>query len=147
MNELMIEQWNKQVSNNDLVYHLGDVSFGNMNETRDVLSKLNGRIVLILGNHDKHETMKQLKRFESIHNYLEVGYKGHKFVMFHYPIFEWNQLHRGYIHLHGHVHGRNLPMPEGRMMDVGIDTRTDMGLYSLDEVIELMKDKPIRCYH
>lgn len=147
MTELMIEAWNNKVAPNDLVYHLGDVSFGKKEETKDVLHRLNGNIILILGNHDNEENMKQMKRFDEVTRYKEIRHNGERCILFHYPIFEWDQLHRGTIHFYGHVHGRGLPMPEGRSCDVGIDTRTDMAPYSLDEIVEQMLGRPIRCHH
>jgi calcineurin-like phosphoesterase family protein len=52
MNEYLIDTWNSQVSPSDSVYHLGDFS---MKPTIafDVVPKLNGKITLIAGNHDR----------------------------------------------------------------------------------------------
>lgn len=52
MNGCMIEKWNSKVRTNDEVVVLGDLSFGNGEETNKVLAELNGRIYLINGNHD-----------------------------------------------------------------------------------------------
>lgn len=52
MNKTMIKLWNETVSNNDVVLHLGDVAFGNKEEAKKILQQLNGRKVLIRGNHD-----------------------------------------------------------------------------------------------
>lgn len=49
MDKEMIKQWNKIVKPDDIVYHLGD--FGNL----DMLKKLNGRIRLVMGNHERKE--------------------------------------------------------------------------------------------
>lgn len=38
----------------DKIYHLGDFGFGSKEQIANVVSKLNGRIFLILGNHDNH---------------------------------------------------------------------------------------------
>ena len=147
MTQLMVEAWNNKVAPNDIVYHLGDVSFGKFEETKRVLHQLNGNIILILGNHDNEENMKQTKRFVEITRYKEIRHNGERCILFHYPIFEWDQLHRGTIHFYGHVHGRELTIPDGRACDVGIDTKTDMAPYSLDERIESMLKRPIRCHH
>ena len=34
----------------------------------------------------------------------ELKYAGHTFVLFHYPIAQWNGFYHGAIHLHGHQH-------------------------------------------
>ena len=53
MNEVLIYNWNKVVSNTDIVYHLGDVAINQKERFRkEILPKLNGKIVFIKGNHD-----------------------------------------------------------------------------------------------
>ena len=49
MDKEIIKQWNKIVKPDDIVYHLGD--FGNLT----MLKKLNGRIRLVMGNHERKE--------------------------------------------------------------------------------------------
>ena len=50
--EFLIDNWNKVVSPTDKIYHLGDVGFYNVSKLLEVMSRLNGRKVLIKGNHD-----------------------------------------------------------------------------------------------
>lgn len=142
----MITTWNQRVSPSDTVYHLGDVSFASDERTARILQQLNGTIHLVKGNHDK-SALSQLcrDRFASIQQYLRVTIDRHTVVMFHYPIYEWDQMHRGAFHLYGHVHGG--VEIAGRAMDVGIDTRTDMAPYSWDEVKQRLLAKPIREHH
>ena len=52
--ELVISNWNKTISKNDVVLHLGDFAFGNKEEVKKVRDKLNGTIYMIKGNHDRH---------------------------------------------------------------------------------------------
>jgi calcineurin-like phosphoesterase family protein len=62
----------------------------------------------------------------------------------HFPIASWNDMARGSIHLHGHVHLEpNKRIGPGKMMDVGVDGNN---LYpiSLAEVITLMDKQPIK---
>ena len=44
----LIANWNQCVAKSDLVLHLGDVSFAKP----EVLNRLNGRIIMLVGNHD-----------------------------------------------------------------------------------------------
>lgn len=92
MDAELIYRWNSVVRNQDLVYHLGDVAFGDPHE---YLAQCNGRKVVIRGNHD---------RKIGDHEYLEVPLSSRRFVMFHYPIEEWNHWYRNSIHVHCHVH-------------------------------------------
>jgi len=49
MNVTLTNNWNSLVKPNDTVYHLGDFSFN----AGKYIDKLNGKIILIYGNHDK----------------------------------------------------------------------------------------------
>lgn len=49
MNSVMISNFNKKISNQDLTFHIGD--FGDY----DILSRLNGRHIIILGNYEIDE--------------------------------------------------------------------------------------------
>lgn len=46
MDYIMISNWNRVVKRDDIVFHLGD--FGNL----ETIKKLNGKVVLIYGNHE-----------------------------------------------------------------------------------------------
>ena len=46
MNEYMIEKWNGKVRKNDDVIIIGDLSWGNAEETNALLKRLNGRLYL-----------------------------------------------------------------------------------------------------
>lgn len=52
MHDFLIHRWNNVVSAEDTVYHLGDFSLGTKKETESILTRLNGSIILIRGNHD-----------------------------------------------------------------------------------------------
>lgn len=55
MNETIIERHNNLVRPNDKYYCLGDVIFGfNQHKAESILSRLNGKKRLILGNHDNY---------------------------------------------------------------------------------------------
>lgn len=124
MNQSMIDEWNDQVQPGDLVYHLGDFAFCSAEKARGLLARLNGRKILVTGNHD----VKLLrdpgvrKAFESVHDYLKITHNGQLVIMFHYPIhYEWDQAHRGSVHFYGHVHGKKVGLEEFRARDVGVD--------------------------
>lgn len=52
MNEVLLKAWNEVVKPEDTVYFLGDFCF-NPQKALEWLSKLNGEIIFISGNHDK----------------------------------------------------------------------------------------------
>ena len=113
MNEYMIEKWNAKVRKRDEVVILGDFSLGNVEETTALLGRLQGKLHLILGNHDhvmEHKRM-DLSRFEWVKRYAELSDNGRKVVLCHYPIFCYNGQYRldrngkpSTYMLYGHVH-------------------------------------------
>lgn len=52
MDSVLIKNWNETVSNKDVVIHLGDFAFCSKERAREICSELNGRKILIKGNHD-----------------------------------------------------------------------------------------------
>ena len=52
MNEVMIANWNNVIGKDDTVFHLGDFCLGGAAEWTKILDRLNGKIYLIMGNHD-----------------------------------------------------------------------------------------------
>lgn len=55
MNQILIANYNAVVQPTDTVYLLGDLSFHiPVEEANELISRLNGKKHLILGNHDKH---------------------------------------------------------------------------------------------
>jgi calcineurin-like phosphoesterase family protein len=104
MDQALIDNWNARVSRNDIVYHLGDLSYHRPDKTYEIISQLNGQIVLLEGNHDKLN-LKLRKRFQTVKRLHEVRIEGQKIIMRHYALMTWNGMHRGSWMLHGHSHG------------------------------------------
>ncbi|MGL6185685.1 MAG: metallophosphoesterase family protein [Clostridium chrysemydis] len=100
MDNKLIDNWNKVVGKNDIVYVLGDFSFKGRNLDY-YLDKLNGKIILIKGNHDKYF---RHNKIISIHDYLEIQVDNVLYVLSHYPMTAWNHAFKDSIHLYGHVH-------------------------------------------
>lgn len=141
MNSHMIDEWNAVVEPKDTVYYLGDLSFMKPVDTAILLTKLNGRIRLISGNHDhrksidavvkllagpdpvKHaDTIKfaVLDRLFTLKTVLEDVPL--RLELCHFPMLTWDRAHYGVWHLHGHSHGFcRYPHPNTTMLDVGVD--------------------------
>lgn len=49
-----IALWNSIVGKDDLVFYVGDFCDGADHELQEIRSQLNGRMILIKGNHDKN---------------------------------------------------------------------------------------------
>jgi calcineurin-like phosphoesterase family protein len=148
MNNAMAEEWNNKVEPDDLVYILGDVAFMSGSDAGRMMTRLNGVKILVEGNHDK-KTLNDVTfrtAFKEIHKYLDINYDGHKIVMFHYPIAEWDQMHRGALHFHGHLHGGKSGLEKYRALDVGMDSTGEI-VISMDRAVRLIKDNEIKRHH
>ena len=104
MNSELIKRWNSAVSPEDTVYILGDMFWCDTNTAVDVLKQLNGKKVLIKGNHDKCEDENFRKQFALICDYLEIVDHGKNIVLCHYPIPCFKNHYHGWYHFYGHVH-------------------------------------------
>jgi len=96
----MIRQWNETVGEDDTVFHLGDFQWKDMG----YFSNLKGHKILIKGNHDPAPTL--ALPWDAIHQYHEITQSQKRFVLFHYPIEEWNHKFHGSVHLFGHTHNQ-----------------------------------------
>lgn len=118
MNQSLIENWNKIVSSDDEVYHLGDFCFGDMGMVSSIRQQLSGKIHLIWGNHDSNQ-VRSYKGWESSNPYKEITLNKQKIVLFHYGCRVWNGSSHGSLMLYGHSHGKL--MGNSQSMDVGVD--------------------------
>lgn len=140
--------WNAEVGALDTVIILGDVAFLSAREAADIMNSLNGEKVLVPGNHDVKLLKDPVFRncFKEIHIYHEIERDGRKIVMFHYPIAEWNGMHRGSIHFHGHLHGSKSGLEEFRCRDVSFDATGRIVSNLNDMIADAMKGK-IKGHH
>jgi calcineurin-like phosphoesterase family protein len=123
MDEAMIRDWNALVAPEDLTYILGDFAFHKLEAALTIVRRLNGRKILIEGNHDEHLIKHEEFRaeFEEIYVYHEISFNKNHVCLFHYPIAEFNRQHRGAVHFHGHLHGSPSGLESYRVLDVGMD--------------------------
>lgn len=55
MDNEMIRRWNSVVGKNDIVWNLGDFCFGGKENAERIFPQLNGKINLVMGNHDHYK--------------------------------------------------------------------------------------------
>jgi len=157
MNAHLVGNINEMVGQDDILIHLGDWSFGGFEQIELFRNQIVCKNVhIITGNHDHHiennrEGCQSL--FRSVNKYLNLDVKWNvgtplmgeqRFALMHFPIASWDNMARGAIHLHGHVHFEpRLRIGAGKMMDVGVDGN---GLYpiQMSEVLRLMRNQPIK---
>jgi len=170
MNDAIVKGINDNVAENDILYHLGDWSFGGIDSIYAFRRRINCKnIHLILGNHDHHiennrrvslqedanehyDNTTARSLFSSVSHVLNKEIGGQKMVLCHYAMRTWDKAHHGTWMLYGHSHGTldDYWHPNGyqrfRTIDVGIDSifryTGEYRPISLDELKEAFKDRP-----
>jgi calcineurin-like phosphoesterase family protein len=105
----MVEQWNKLVKPKDRIYVLGDVAI--KRSGLKILEQLNGRKVLVRGNHDIFKLKDYAEHFDDIRG----CFYHHEFMMSHIPLHPelFEQRFKGNIH--GHLHCHNVRLADGSL--------------------------------
>lgn len=128
MDETIIENWNKRVTNDDHIFILGDLAYKGKPPEK-YLSRLNGKKHLIIGNHDKRITDNYgfyRKFFVEITPMKSVNDNGTKIVLCHYPLVEWDGYYRDTLHFYGHVH--NTFHNENTLYAAGMNNAYNVGV-------------------
>ena len=169
MNITILKSINDVVAEDDELYFLGDWSFGGIRNIWNFRKQIIcNNIHFIPGNHDNNiiknkplpnchwelfddeivdgvwraadEFVFAQELFLMHPKIKELIYKDQKFILSHYPLEQWEDMDKGSIHLHGHVHhtldGSDLNMFFKRM-DVGWEGK----IYSADDIIAEMNKK------
>ena len=143
MEDVFVSNWNSLVGKNHEVYHLGDFLFAPKNlvesEANRILERLNGKVHIIWGNHDKELIKSNNLNFASTHYLRTISLDRQKIVLCHYRMAEWDCKHHGAWHLWGHSHGNAGPNGP-RDMDVGVDPLGYKPI-SFDELREVFTSK------
>jgi len=104
MDRTMVERWNACVQPGDRVYLLGDVAFNR--RTIEPVRHLNGRIVLVRGNHDELRLRDYAELFDDVRGLVSKG----SCVMSHAPIHPMC-MDRWTMNIHGHLHAKSVGDP------------------------------------
>lgn len=143
MRESLINNWNSVVSNEDVVYCLGDFCLLNKSTAKEIVARLNGYKILIRGNHDNHNIQWYLDiGFNEVCPYRMLCYDNLKILLTHRPYsipLEFTNMPFD-LHIYGHVHSKGIDTGEfptfakdGACVCV---ERTNYTPISLDEVIK-----------
>jgi calcineurin-like phosphoesterase family protein len=143
--QTLIDRWNKNLNEESIVFHLGDIMFGYNGEERlkDLILNLKFKnLFLFGGNH--HAGYKQLleksdelngvscvhshsKTIYFVPNYMEIIVCGQPIVLSHYPLASWNGQSKGSWMIHGHCHANLYKSDIGKILykckiiDVGVE--------------------------
>jgi len=134
MNEALIANWNRTVGPNDHIFHLGDFAMGDVDEWNSILNRLNGKIHLILGNHDlltiSHGCPDKLEKICQ-QKIIMIG--KHQIILNHYPMLCYAGADKNTWQLFGHVHTckKKTGSDAGRLQHL-LPTQYDVGVDNND---------------
>jgi len=147
----LIRRWNEKVPEDGIVFHLGDVGFGNPKDIDNILRQLNGTIYLVIGNHDWRRIVNKHKwRFETMTQQINMKIGDRHIILNHYPMLAFSGAWRGVdatYQLFGHVHtspytDEGLDQARMKMLftsqyDVGVDNNdfTPVSWKEVDQII------------
>lgn len=156
MNEAIINNWNKVVPEDGIVFILGDFCFGGKDKWQNFYNQLNGKKYLILGNHDDPKIAKQVFK-QSINtcealDQLLIKVQGDEEIpeqfifLCHYPMIAWPMKEKGGWHLFGHIHSLDGISTYNNILsntqyDVGVDNNnyTPLSFQQIKEIITRQK--------
>lgn len=164
MNEVFIKNWNSVVDNDSVVFHLGDFAWGGFKKWKDVRDRLNGRIILVIGNHDLRNLTETAKKelFEYTTQQMYLRIEGRPVYLNHYPFLCYAGIYREpkdqVWALHGHIHlgpnsleGKDVPRMQylfPTQYDVGVDMNnyTPISWKEVKEKIEYQVENNLNCF-
>ena len=123
MNEHMIERWNSVVKQGDIVYHLGDVFFGDKEWFKKNWPRLNGSKRLIVGNHDDIPFLASGGFFKKVLMWRQ--FTEFDVILSHVPLHEMSSsrgrpdAQKRMVNVHGHIHQNS--SPPGLYMNMSVE--------------------------
>lgn len=139
--EAIIDNWNSIVRDQDVVYHLGDVTM-NRNKLH-LAGRLKGRKKLILGNHDTHPIKEYFQYFETVASYKIFDWC----IASHIPVHPM-ELERFGFNVHGHLHSKKVQKQVGYRHQTSDERYVCVSMEQINYfpiTLEAVKDRLISC--
>ena len=112
----IINQWQATISPKDIVYHLGDVTWGSQGQLQQILHGLSGTKILVRGNHDRNHSNNWFIQagFAAVVEKAQVS----GVILSHFPaILTKEDIKYGIINIHGHFHNNDPKKWEQKLKD------------------------------
>lgn len=121
--DTLINNYNKIVSNDDTCYILGDICWNQSYESyRSLFNRLNGKKIIIMGNHDNKQNLLKCKKeglILDLHESKTLQINKDRVYLSHFPMREWSGFYKNAYHLYGHCHGNIDDYKQST--DIGVD--------------------------
>lgn len=149
--EEMIRRFNSKVSPEDTTYYGGDFCFDEK-MINGLLSRMNGKIIFILGNHDKalkafnHKQINWARKHSDVsipevisgyHN-IYIGQK-QPLTICHFAMHSWEKSHFNSMHVYGHHHSKT--DFGGKTLNISVDNIDGYPISEVD-LLKYMEKRP-----
>ncbi|MFH1685490.1 MAG: metallophosphoesterase [Candidatus Micrarchaeota archaeon] len=141
MNDVLIANWNSVVPKDGVVIVAGDLIWNN---PMRYLPQLNGRIILVFGNHDKASIIMARKThrnfFHLTCDLLDISINDevrNSITVCHYQMRAWNKSHYNAAQLFGHNHSKNPFCGVGKQLNIGVDGNNFFP-YTYTQIVEML---------
>ena len=103
MDAELVARWNARVKKDDVIWCLGDFAFGPKDNVKKFVSRLNGKIKLVMGNHDcKKVSFYQEAGFYRVYDHPVLI--SSNILLSHIPCNAAMANGSGIVNIYGHVH-------------------------------------------
>lgn len=123
----LIARYNSKIGPNDTVLWVGDCFFCNKNDAKQIMSRLNGTKIVVLGNHDRNPGPMADIGFTIAMEQCVINIAGQTVRVSHYPYDDKRYPERApkkskeEMLIHGHTHSTEKISKCRKMIHVGVD--------------------------
>jgi len=138
MHDTLIANWNTKVTDDDTIYHLGDLTFGRFDETKVIIDQLRGKKILVKGNHDQRSNTWYINLgFSEVFTFLKLDYNEYILLLTHKPttseLFEQFKSDNT-IGCFGHIHNEPILLNSSKFKCVSVE-RINYTPISIDRLL------------
>lgn len=138
MNATMAANWNKKVTEDDIVIHLGNFAW-TPNDVEEMIGCLNGNIIFMLGDRD--QALISLSEEDDGINVIQDQITVQDgVVLCHWPLETWIGQDKGKYHFHGHT-TPNIKTDISKMLRVNVCCDNwSLAPIEIADTLDLLKD-------
>lgn len=150
MDNTLINNWNSVVPEDGIVVHCGDFMLSHDGDIKDYMKylyRLNGRVLLIRGNHDRVELAQSNDKLINVVDMANIVTPDAKLFASHYPCLAFNGDYQVFGHIHTLSNGK-CTGSDGYVTELQLKNQYDVGVdqngytpVSFDELMKIFKKR------
>lgn len=107
MDRHIIASWNDVVNKDDMIFHIGDVGLYPLVKMKKIINQLNGKKILVMGNHDDFLTLNEWMEcgFDEVYKYPIIY---NEFIVMQHQPPQYINSSTPFFYIYGHVHATEM---------------------------------------